>query len=106
MALRDNFEGTGSMVEFVKETNTLFSAVNNIKFIMPSGYLGVEPTVKVEPNSITFDFGQALIFTLNNVVWNFSGTGFTEPNNVVISSRTATVVNGKLTLSVVVDKVV
>ena len=75
MALRDDFEGTGSFVRFVQECNKLFASLNNIRVFMPKGYKGVEPTLKLngDDRGLTFDMGEALIFTLNNVEWNFSG---------------------------------
>lgn len=102
--LNDKFVGTGSMTEFVDETNKLFSAVNNMSIIVPNGYVGIEPTAYLEDGKIVFDFGDALIFTLNNVVWNFSGTSFVDPDKVTVS-YSASVESGKLVISVVVNEV-
>ena len=70
---RDNFKGTGNMTQFCEESNKLFSALNNIVFIMPVGYAGIEPSVRIEEGRIVFDMGQAQIFTLNNVAWDNGG---------------------------------
>lgn len=102
--LNDKFAGTGSMVGFVEETNKLFSAINNMKIIVPNGYAGIEPTAYLEKGKIVFDFGEALIFTLNNVVWSFSGTSFTAPAKVTVS-YSASVESGKLVIRVVVNEV-
>ena len=93
---KHDFKGTGNMTTFCEESNKLFAALNNISFIMPSGYSGVEPTVKVEEGRIVFDFGNALIFTLNNVVWNLTG-------DATFNSYSADVSNGKLTINVDAD---
>lgn len=104
-SFKSNFKGKGSLVAFVKEVNAMFSAINNMVVQVPTGYEGVPPTVQLDKGQIVFDFGDALLFSRSNIVWNFSGTGFTAPNNVKISYKNATVVNGQLTLSIVVDKV-
>ena len=96
MAFRTNFEGTGNMEEFCEESNLLFSALNNIEFQMPSGYSGIQPSARVENNRIVFDFGQALIFTLNNVQWNLTGSA-------TFTSYTASVQNGQLVINVDAD---
>jgi hypothetical protein len=96
MPLRSNFIGTGNMEEFCNETNKLFSAINNIQFQMPTGYAGVEPTVQVFDDRIVFDFGNALIFTLNNVVWNLTGSATFNSNTVGVS-------NGVLVINVDAD---
>ena len=70
---RTDYEGTGNMTEFCKESNRLFAALNNVVFLMPSGYAGIEPSMRVEEGRIVFDFGSALIFTLSNVVWDNGG---------------------------------
>jgi hypothetical protein len=90
---KSDFIGTGNMAEFCAEANMLFSALNNIRFIMPSSYDGIEPHVEIKKDSIVFDFGQALIFTLNNVEWNFTG-------DADIGSYSASVVSGKLVINV------
>lgn len=74
MKFRQDFIGTGNMERFCEESNKLFAALNNIVFLMPSGYEGVEPSIRIEEGRIIFDFGQAQIFTLNNVNW-VSGSG-------------------------------
>ena len=94
--LKDNFVGKGSMETFCNETNKLFKAVNNPKFIMPSGYSGAEPTLRIEGERLAFDFGEALIFTLNNVQWNLTGSA-------TFNSYSVSVVNGQLVISVDAD---
>ena len=91
--LKDNFVGSGNMESFCDETNKLFSAVNNPTFIMPTGYSGVEPTLEIKDDSLVFDFGDALIFTLENVSWRLTGSA-------TFTSRSASVSNGKLQISV------
>jgi hypothetical protein len=98
MKLKDDFVGTGPMINFCKEANALFSAVNNISFTLPSGYEGIEPRVYLEESRLVFDFGDALIFTLNNVVWNLTGSAS-------FSSYTATVISGRLVISVNAESV-
>jgi hypothetical protein len=72
--MKNNFKGTGSLVEFVNSANALFSAINNVQVIVPKNYVGVEPTLKLnedgEKSSLVFDFGDALIFTENNISFN------------------------------------
>ncbi len=94
--LKDTFNGTGSMKKFADETNKLFSAINNISFIMPSGYGGVEPTVELKDGKLVFDFGNMLIFTLDNVSWKFTGSASINSNKVQV-------VNGQLVISVDAD---
>ena len=77
---RTDFKGTGNMTRFCEESNKLFAALNNFVFIMPSGYSGVEPTARVEEGRVVIDMGQALVFTLNNVVFD-NGAG-----NVYVSN--------------------
>jgi len=93
MKLKDKFVGTGSMKGFVKESNKLFSSLNNIEFILPTGYSGIEPTIRLEEDGLVFDFGDALIFTLNNVGWKLTGDATFVSNKVEV-------VNGKLVISV------
>jgi len=80
MKFRVNFKGTGNMEKFCVESNRLFAAINNASFIMPSGYSGIEPSMRVEGGKLVFDFGDALIFTLNNVVWD-NGAGAVSVSN-------------------------
>lgn len=91
--LKSYFKGTGSIKEFVKESNLLFSALNNIKFIMPAGYSGVYPSMEIKEGSLIFDFGDCLVFTTKNISWNLTG-------NAIFRSATAAVVNGVLQISV------
>ena len=90
---KSDFIGTGNMERFCAESNRLFAAISNIQFIMPSGYSGVEPTAQFEDGRIVFDFGEALIFTTNNIVWNFSGSAS-------VTGYNAAVQNGKLHINV------
>jgi len=93
--LKDSFKGTGTLKKFVDESNSAFSALNDIKVYMPQGYAGAEPTMQLsgDNKSIVFDMGDALIFTLNNVVWNFTGSAD-------IDTMSAEVLNGKLVINV------
>ena len=84
------------MTGFCEESNKLFAALNNITFKMPTGYSGIEPKAWVENGRIVFDFGQALIFTLNNVQWDLTGSA-------TFNSNSAQVVNGQLVISVDAD---
>jgi hypothetical protein len=94
--LKSDFIGKGSMKEFVEESNAAFSSLSNVSFTMPDGYSGIEPTVYIKDGRLTFDFGQSLIFTLNNVVWNVSGSAD-------VPTKTADVDDGKLNLTVVAN---
>lgn len=94
--LKDDFKGTGNMKRFCEESNKLFSALNNIQFKMPTGYVGIAPTARVEDARIVLDMGQALIFTLNNVEWDLTGSA-------TFNSYSAQVVNGQLVISVDAD---
>ena len=96
--LKSDFVGTGSMEAFCKETNALFSAINNIDFIMPVGYEGVPPSTEIINGRLVFDFGDALIFTLKNVSWNLTGTA-------VYVSYSASVSNGKLLIDVTANDI-
>lgn len=100
--LKQNFKGRGTLAKFAKETNSVMSAINNISIIVPSGYSGVEPTIKFEDGekgcSLIFDFGDALIFTLKNVSWSLSGTA-----NFV--SKSVSVDNGVLYINVVANDI-
>ena len=96
MSYKDDFKGTGNMKKFCDESNKLFSAMNNTDFIMPAGYSGISPSVRFEDNRIVFDFGQALVFTLNNVAWDLIGSA-------TFNSTSATVINGQLVISVDAD---
>lgn len=95
--LKDDYEGSGSMEDFVADSNKVFSSINNAEVIVPQGYAGIEPTVSIQGEdddlSLVFDFGDALIFTLNNVVWNLTGTAAFVSNSV-------SVVNGRLMINV------
>jgi len=95
MALRDNFKGTGTFVQFVNECNKLFAALSNIRVFMPKGYKGIEPTLKLNGDNrgLTFDMGEALVFTLNNVEWNFSGDADIDDYSVEVD-------DGQLIISV------
>jgi hypothetical protein len=90
---KDDWEGTGSMESFVSASNRLFSAMNNIKILLPPDYGGIEPTFTFKPDALEFDFGDMLIFALNNVEWNLTG-------DADFVSNTVEVINGKLVISV------
>ena len=93
---RSDYVGTGNMKTFCEESNKLFTALNNIVFIMPQGYNGTEPTASVQEGRVIFDFGSALIFTLNNVAWNLTGSA-------TFNSYSVEVQNGQLVISVDAD---
>lgn len=93
---RTDFKGTGNMKKFCEETNDLFAAINNIKFIMPFRYVGIPPSARAEKDRILFDFGEALIFTMNNVIFNLTGSA-------TFNSYSAEVTNGQLVISVDAD---
>jgi len=95
---KEDFKGTGSLKDFVDEANKLFSAANNIKVTMPVNYSGAEPTMAYDGTSLVFDMGDALIFTLNNVVWNLTGTAD-------FVSHSVEVVNGQLVINVEADDI-
>jgi len=91
---KHDFEGTGTFVEFVSACNRLFEAMSNITVVMPVDYRGTEPTLVASTDgTITFDMGDALIFTTNNIDWELSG-------DATFESYSAEVVNGKLVISV------
>jgi len=90
---KDDFEGTGTMEDFVATLNRLFGAMNNINIIVPPDYAGSPPSMTFDAGKLTFNFGDALVFTLNNVEWNLTG-------DAVYVSNTVEVVNGKLVISV------
>lgn len=96
LEFRTDFQGTGNMEGFCEESNKLFAALNNVVFQMPSGYSGIEPTMRVEAGRIVFDFGECLVFTLNNVSWSLTGSANFISNSVEV-------VNGQLVISVVAD---
>lgn len=108
--LISDFKGSGSMKQFCEESNAIFSAINNAKVIMPPSYVGAEPTITIEDAGgsgkvLRLDLGDALVFSLANISWSFSGNAFTAPNNVTISYKNAAVVNGQLKLYITVTKV-
>lgn len=88
-----SFSGTGSMKDFVFENVRLLEAMNNITVLMPSGYDGAPVTLQFDGSSLVFDFGDALVFTLSNVEWEFPGIA-------EIVSNEADVVDGKLEITV------
>lgn len=94
---KGDFKGKGPMKKFVDESNLIFSALNNPKVLMPKEYVGIQPTLKFNEDSVVLDFGDALIFTTNNITWNLTGTA-------TFVSRSASVINGKLSISVVANK--
>jgi hypothetical protein len=89
----DTFEGRGTMVPFVDQVNEISRCMNNISVIMPTGYSGEEPTLTFKDGALVFDFGQALVFTLNNVKWVLTGSAD-------FVSYSAQVENGKLVIRV------
>ena len=96
--MKSDFKGTGTMVEFVDESNKMFSALTNARVIVPTGYSGQEPTLRIDETgaenaSLVLDMGEALVFTLNNIEWEFFG-------DAAITSKGAYVRNGKLHIQV------
>ena len=91
---KTDFNGTGSMKEFVDAMVLLLEAMNNIKVEMPPYYAGAPVTVKFEGSSLVFDFGDALIFSLQNVEWIFPSA------TAVIVENTAEVIGGQEVLTV------
>ncbi len=90
---RDDFKGTGSMKKLTDEVNSFMNAMNNINVKMPRNYEGQPVSLAFIDNRLVLDFGDALVFSLNNVEWVFSGTA-----NIVDFS--AQVFNGRLVISV------
>ena len=90
---KTDFKGTGSMKEFVSENVLLLEAMNNIKVIMPPYYQGAPPTLSFDGASLVLDFGDALIFSLQNVEWVFPGIA-------EIVSNEADVAGGKEVITV------
>lgn len=72
---KDNWDGTGSMDEFVREANRLFKMMNNIKVIVPSDYSGTEPTLRFEGGKMIFEMNDALIFNYENLI-SYRTAGF------------------------------
>ena len=87
------FSGTGSMKDFVLEVIRLLEAMNNIVVTMPPNYSGNPVTLEFEGTSLVFNFGDALVFTLENIEWEFPGIA-------EIVSNEAEVVDGKLEITV------
>ena len=97
MSFNTDFIGTGTMKKFVAECVKAFSAMNDIKIIMPPNYSGAEPELKIENDDentkLVFDMAEALVFTLNNVQWNLSGSASFD-------SYSVEVVGGQLIINV------
>ena len=97
MALNTKYEGTGSMKGFVASSVALFKAINEAKVEVPKNYAGAEPTLSIKDSDkdpkLVLDMAEALLFTLNNVSWDLSGTA-------TFVSTDVTVNNGKLIISV------
>ena len=91
---KSDFKGTGSMEKFVSEMALLLEAMNNINVVMPPYYAGTPPTLKFDGQSLVFDFGEALIFSLKNIEWVFPSL------TTVIEENTAEVVGGQEVITV------
>ena len=75
--INDEYIGTGSFKNFVKSCVELFSAFNNAEVRMPDGYEGEPPRLYIDDGSeasLILDMSQALVFSLNNIKWEFSGS--------------------------------
>lgn len=89
--MKSDFVGTGSMKEFVEESDKLFSAFSNAVVLVPSGYSGSVPTIEVEETGadsarLVLDMGDAQVFTLNNVKWIFRGDALIETNAAYVNN--------------------
>lgn len=96
--LKTDFKGTGSLKEFVAESDKLFNALNNAEVRVPDEYAGEVPRLYIEESggdktALVLDMEDALLFTLNNVKWSISG-------GAVIEYRAVYVDNGKLNIVV------
>ena len=100
MELNTKYEGTGSMKEFIASSVALFKSINEASVEVPAGYSGITPTLKIDGGDkdpkLVLDMAEALLFTLNNVSWDLSGTA-------TFASNTVEVRNGKLIISVVAN---
>lgn len=98
MSLKDDFEGTGPMEEFAQETNKVFGALNEMIVIMPTGYEGETPTLRLRKGDtqIVLDMKDALVYTIDNVDWNLLGTAFYKSNTIEV-------IDGRLTITVLAD---
>ncbi len=55
MALKEDFKGTGSMVELAEEINKISHALNNIRIKMPLNYKGYPATARIENGEFVID---------------------------------------------------
>jgi len=90
---KTDFKGTGTMKDFVSENVLLLEAMNNIKVTMPPYYSGAPVALRFDGSSLLLDFGDALVFSLQNVEWEFPGIA-------EIVSNTAEVTGGKQLITV------
>lgn len=94
--LNTEYEGTGSLKDFVATSVELFKSINEARVEVPPGYSGTTPTITItggDDPKLTLDLADALLFTLNNVRWDLSGTATFASNEVAV-------VNGQLIISV------
>ena len=97
--LKDTFKGHGSMIDFVDTCNALFAAHNNGVVEMPSGYAGRIPTLKIECGKLVLNMKDAQVFSPARLKWVLNDNS-TSPRVVTFDSKSATVINGYLTIKV------
>jgi len=90
---KEDFEGLGTMKKFVDESANLFTALNGREVIMPPSYSGRPVSIEIEKDKLVLDFGDALVFSLNNVRWVLTG-------DVAYNYYSAEVVGGQLVITV------
>ena len=93
MPWKEDYKGTGSMEEFISDCVLLFTSLNNVNVIMPPNYSGNPVELVFEEGETKLNMADALIFSLDNVVWNFTG-------DADIDSYSAEVVGGQLQINV------
>ena len=98
MKLNTGFKGTGTMKGFVAQVMKFFTAINNAKVEVPSGYKGIPPTLSIEGGALVLDMGEASLFSASNVTWDITGAGASK-----VGTKSATVSNGKLIISLEVS---
>jgi len=87
---KEDFKGTGPLKPLVDQVNEVFETFNNIEIKMPKSYEGPAPTLTFDRDGkLIFDFQEALIFTLRNVDWSYTG-------NATVSNFRIYVSDGKL----------
>lgn len=97
--MKTDFKGTGPMAEFVAESTNLFKALQNMRVIMPPGFSGSPPELKLESN----EGGAVLKLIMNDAIMFREDHVFIE--SATISGGTLQgvdyrVENGKLIITV------